>query len=247
MTPISRTRHLRSYTLGLTGAALIAGAAIWLPSVASRAAESPVNVPAPTLDETAAGTTETAILAGGCFWGVQGVFQHVKGVKNAVSGYAGSPHDVAAPTYEQVSSGTTGEAESVKITFDPQQISYGRILQIYFSVVQDPTELNRQGPDTGTQYRSIIMTTSPTQARIAKAYIGQLDAAKVFPKAIVTTVQASKHFHEAEAYHQNFATLHPNNPYISYNDLPKIANLSKMYPTLYRAKPVLVATETAMN
>jgi len=186
---------------------------------------------------------EVAVLAGGCFWGVQGVFQHVKGVTSAVSGYAGGEKKTAV--YEDVGSGSTGHAESVQITFDPRQISYARILQIYFSVAHDPTQLNRQGPDVGTQYRSAIFPTSDEQARIAKAYISQLGQAHVFKSAVVTKVEAGRTFYPAEAYHQDFLTLNPNHPYIVFNDLPKIGDLKTMYPDLYRPEPVLVSKSKA--
>ena len=190
-------------------------------------------------------TTETAVLAGGCFWGVQGVFQHVKGVTNAVSGYAGG--DKKTAQYEVVGTGRTGHAESVRITFDPRQISYGRILQIYFSVAHNPTELNRQGPDVGTQYRSAIFPANAEQAQIAKAYIGQLNQAHAFDAAIVTKIEPGKEFYPAEDYHQDFLTLHPNYPYIVYNDLPKIDDLKRIFPDLYRADPVLVSAARATN
>ena len=173
------------------------------------------------------------MFAGGCFWGVQAVFQHVKGVISATSGYSGGPS--IAAEYEVVSTGTTGHAESVKVVYDPAKVSYGQLLKVFFSVAHDPTELNRQGPDTGTQYRSVIFYNSDQQKRIAQAYIAQLDQAKVFPRAIVTQVAPLKAFYPAEAYHQNYATLHPDNPYIKYNDLPKVANLQQQFPTLYRA------------
>ena len=197
-------------------------------------------IPPPADDPVAASApaSETAVLAGGCFWGVQGVFQHVKGVTNAVSGYAGG--EAGSAHYDMVGMGNTGHAESVRITFDPKQISYGRILQIYFSVVHDPTELNRQGPDVGMQYRSTIFPSSPEQARIAKAYIAQLDGAKVFSRKIATTVEPLKAFYPAEAYHQDFMTRNPDHPYISYNDLPKVDNLKRVFPDRYRVKPVLV-------
>ena len=203
-------------------------------------AESATVVPAPTLDEkTASASSETAVFAGGCFWGVQGVFQHVEGVENAVSGYAGGSKENAE--YEKVGSGRTGHAESVKVTYDPQKISYGRLLQIYFSVAHDPTELNRQGPDTGTQYRSTIFPANEDQAQVAKAYIDQLDAANTFGKKLATTIEPGKAFYPAEAYHQDYLTLNPRQPYIVYNDLPKIEALKKMFPQTYRAKPVLVS------
>jgi peptide-methionine (S)-S-oxide reductase len=206
-------------------------------------AESARVVPAPALDETVgAGTNEVAVLAGGCFWGVQGVFQHVDGVVSAVSGYAGGTQQTAQ--YETVSSGATGHAESVRITFNPHRITYGRILQIYFSVAHDPTEINRQGPDTGHQYRSTIFPTDPEQAHIAKAYIAQLDQAHVYSAPIVTTIEPGRNFYPAEAYHQNYLTLHPDSPYIAYNDLPKIQALQHLFPSLYRPAPVLVAANT---
>jgi peptide-methionine (S)-S-oxide reductase len=204
-------------------------------------AEEARAIPAPALDEPAASTvgTEVAVLAGGCFWGVQGVFQHVDGVIDAVSGYAGGARDAAQ--YQLVSTGATGHAESVRIAFDPQRISYGRILRIYFSVAHDPTELNRQGPDTGTQYRSAIFPTDGQHAEIAKAYIAQLDTAHVFRAPIATRVEPGHAFYPAERYHQNHLTLHPNQPYIAINDLPKIESLKRLFPQLYRADPVLVA------
>ena len=196
-------------------------------------------VPAPEVDEQAAqASPEVAVLAGGCFWGVQGVYQHVKGVTNAVSGYAGG--DARTAEYETVSSGSTGHAESVQITFDPKQVSYGRLLQIYFSVAHDPTELNRQGPDTGTQYRSAIFPTSDEQARVAAAYIAQLNQAHVYRSAIVTKIEPGKTFYAAEGYHQDFLTRNPHYPYIVINDLPKVDDLKKLFPEIYRGDPVLV-------
>jgi peptide-methionine (S)-S-oxide reductase len=178
------------------------------------------------------------VLAGGCFWGVQGVFQHVKGVTSAVSGYDGGNKETAH--YQMVGTGTTGHAESVRVTFDPRQISYGRLLQIYFSVAHDPTELNRQGPDAGTQYRSAIFVTSPEREKIAKAYIAQLYAARAFPGAIATKIE-HRGFVAAEDYHQGFLTLNPTYPYIVFNDLPKAENLKNMFPESYRAEPVFVS------
>ena len=196
-------------------------------------------IPAPVTDEPVGGeTTEVAVLAGGCFWGVQGVFQHVNGVTGAVSGYAGGEPGTAQ--YETVSTGATGHAESVRISFDPRRVSYGRILQIYFSVAHDPTQLNRQGPDRGTQYRSAIFPANPRQAAIAKAYIAQLGEARAFSTAIVTTIEPDRPFYPAEAYHQDYATIHPESPYIYYNDLPKVENLKKLFPEVYREQPVLV-------
>lgn len=206
-------------------------------------AETAHFVPAPITDESAAAgaASETAVLAGGCFWGVQGVFQHVDGVTSAVSGYTGGKADTAQ--YDTVSTGTTGHAESVRVTFDPQRISYGRILQIYFSVAHDPTELNRQGPDQGTQYRSTIFPTTAEQQSIAKAYVAQLDKAHAFHATIVTTIEMNRTFYPAEAYHQDYLTRHPDNPYIAYNDLPKIRELQKLFPDRYRDSPVLVAAK----
>ena len=210
----------------------------------SAAAESAVNLPAPAFEMPAnvQANRETAVFAGGCFWGVQGVFQHTKGVLDAVSGYAGGARSTAH--YEIVSTGTTGHAESVQVTYDPKQISYGQLLQIYFSVAHDPTTLNRQGPDSGTQYRSDIFYENASQKQVAERYIAQLDAAKVFPHKIVTQLTALAPplaFYPAEGYHQDYATLNPNSPYISTFDLPKIANLKSMMPALYRDKPVLVS------
>jgi peptide-methionine (S)-S-oxide reductase len=184
-------------------------------------------------------SSATIVLAGGCFWGVQGVFQHVKGVTNAVSGYAGGEKKTA--DYEVVSTGRTGHAESVQVTYDPRQISYGRLLQIFFSVVHDPTELNRQGPDTGTQYRSAIFPLSAEQGDVAKAYIAQLDQAHSFKKPIVTRIEADRAFYPAEGYHQDFLTRNPSYPYIAINDLPKIEDLKRLLPDVYRASPTLVA------
>lgn len=195
-------------------------------------------VPPPAIDEPVTGSSETAVLAGGCFWGVQGVFQHVKGVTRAVSGYAGGQASTAQ--YERVGTGSTGHAESVEITFSPKEISYGRLLQIYFSVAHDPTELNRQGPDDGPQYRSTIFPRSDAQASVARAYIAQLNQARVFGAPVVTTIEMGKPFFPAEDYHQDFLTLNPNYPYIAINDLPKIGELKKFFPEVYREKPVLV-------
>ncbi|HJR28458.1 MAG TPA: peptide-methionine (S)-S-oxide reductase MsrA [Pseudomonas sp.] len=203
-------------------------------------AEEAVIIPAPTLDETTQAHSETAIFAGGCFWGVQGVFQHVKGVKNAVSGYAGGAANTAQ--YERVSAGNTGHAEAVEVTFDPAQVSYGTLLQIYFSVAHNPTELNRQGPDTGTQYRSALFPKSAEQQRVAQAYISQLDAAHSFNKPIVTKLESYNGFYPAEEGHQDFLTEHPTYPYIVINDLPKVRQLKQLYPDRYQEKPVLVKT-----
>ncbi|OOQ46301.1 peptide-methionine (S)-S-oxide reductase [Pseudomonas fluorescens] len=201
-------------------------------------AEKAVILPPPALDEITQARSETAVFAGGCFWGVQGVFQHVKGVKNAVSGYAGGAANTAQ--YERVSNGNTGHAESVEVTFDPAQVSYGTLLQIYFSVAHNPTELNRQGPDSGTQYRSAIFTKNAEQQRVAQAYITQLDAAQVFDKPIVTKLETFNGFYPAEEEHQDFLTEHPTYPYIVINDLPKVAQLKQLYPDRYQEQPVLV-------
>jgi peptide-methionine (S)-S-oxide reductase len=208
------------------------------------AQEKAIQLPAPVFDTTLAthAERETAVFAGGCFWGVQGVFQHTKGVLNAVSGYAGG--DKSTASYEMIGSGRTGHAESVQITYDPKQISYGKLLQIYFSVAHDPTTLNSQGPDSGTQYRSAIFYDDAHQKEVAEKYIAQLDAAKVFDGKIVTQLTplgAPLAFYPAEAYHQDYATLHPNQPYIARFDLPKIANLKTMMPELYIEKPMLVS------
>jgi peptide-methionine (S)-S-oxide reductase len=221
-------------------AALLLGAGVALRVVPS-AAEGARSLPPPVLDEPASpqATSEVTVLAGGCFWGVQGVFQHVEGVTNAVSGYAGGAADTAH--YELVGSSTTGHAESVRVTFDPRRISYGRILQIYFSVAHDPTELNRQGPDAGTQYRSAIFPTSAEQTHIAEAYIAQLNQAHAFDAPIATKIELGHDFYPAEDYHQDFLTRNPRYPYVVINDLPKIEDLRRLFPDLYRASPVLVA------
>jgi peptide-methionine (S)-S-oxide reductase len=204
----------------------------------SFAAEEAVVIPPPAMDAQPTNGTQTAVLAGGCFWGVQGVFQHTAGVVNAVSGYSGGSKMTA--DYQMVSTGATGHAESVQVTFDPKKVSYGKILQIFFSVVHDPTQLNRQGPDSGTQYRSAIFAANDEQKKVAEAYIAQLNAAKVYRKPIVTKVGPLEAFFPAEAYHQDYLTLHPNQPYIAYNDLPKVENLKKLFAENYLEKPSLV-------
>jgi peptide-methionine (S)-S-oxide reductase len=218
---------------------VIVAAAALVPPLAR--AETAVVVPPPAADETApAQNLETAVIAGGCFWGIQAVYQHVRGVANAVSGYAGGMQKDAA--YYVVGSGRTGHAESVKIVFDPKQISYGKILQIYFSVAHNPTELNRQGPDTGPQYRSEIFPQSEAQAKIARDYIAQLDAAHVFKRAIVTKIGAvGTAFYPAEDYHQDYAVRNPFQPYIVINDAPKVANLKKLFPDVWRDQALTVA------
>src|SRR5271166_826182 len=205
-------------------------------AVACRAGGASAAVPAPVVDEVkaAAKGKETAVVAGGCFWGIQAVFSHVKGVHSATSGYSGGT--VKNPGYEEVSSGKTGHAESVQIVYDPSKVTYGELLRVFFSVALDPTEVNRQGPDEGTQYRSVIFYGNDEQKHIAEAYISQLDQAKIFRKAIATQVVPLKAFYPAEGYHQNYATLHPDNPYIVYNDAPKVANLRREFPDLYTGK-----------
>ncbi|NQW53708.1 MAG: peptide-methionine (S)-S-oxide reductase MsrA [Rhodospirillales bacterium] len=232
-----RVDRSRRFALRLSGLALL-GAAV-LASAPSRAQEAMVVVPPPALDERRPdATSEIAVLAGGCFWGVQAVYQHVRGVSRAVSGYAGGAKDTAV--YGKVTSGRTGHAESVEVTFDPRVVSYGQILQIFFSVAHNPTQLNRQGPDVGTHYRSALFIADPMQRRIAEAYIAQLDQARVFPKKIVTQLNDAAPFYSAEAYHQDYATLHPTNPYIARHDLPKITGLKRMFPASWRSEPVLV-------
>lgn len=223
----------RRTLMGLAAAGIIGQC-----SAFSFGAEDAVVIPPPTVDEITQAHSETVVFAGGCFWGVQGVFQHVKGVKKAVSGYAGGVADTAR--YERVSDGNTGHAESVEVTFDPTQVTYGTLLQIYFSVAHNPTELNRQGPDHGTQYRSAIFTENAEQQRVAQAYIAQLDAAKSFNKPIVTKLETYNGFYPAEEEHQDFLTEHPTYPYIVINDLPKVAQLKQLYPERYQEKPVLV-------
>ncbi|MBL8692452.1 MAG: peptide-methionine (S)-S-oxide reductase MsrA [Rhodospirillaceae bacterium] len=202
------------------------------------AAEEAREIPPPRMEAPAQAASEIAVLAGGCFWGVQGVYQHVAGVSNAVSGYAGGTE--ASATYDAVSSGMTDHAEAVKVVFDPRVISYGRILQIFFSTIHDPTQLDRQGPDVGRQYRSAIFPASEAQAATAKAYIAQLDQVKAFPKRIVTKIESGA-FYPAEAEHQDFMARYPRHPYIAYHDLPKLAALKRFFPDRYRAEPALVA------
>jgi peptide-methionine (S)-S-oxide reductase len=230
-------RHLASAALLCAG---LAGA-WWFGH--AQAAEPATVVPAPAIDTPADTDAQTAVLAGGCFWGVQAVFQHTKGVTQVLSGYAGGTKETAQ--YNVVSSGRTGHAEAVQIKFDPRQISYGRILQIYFSVAHDPTQLNRQGPDEGPQYRSAVFYADAAQQQIAQAYIAQLDKAGTFKHPVVTQLTPLAGFYPAEAYHQDYATLHPSQPYIAYFDLPKIEHLKQIFPEAYREKPVLVAQAKA--
>ena len=206
----------------------------------SCAAEATANLPPPSLDNPRqAGPLQTAVLSGGCFWGVQGVFEHVKGVRKVVSGYAGGDRSTAR--YQDVGTGTTGHAESVQITFDPAQVSYGELLRVFFSVAHDPTQANGQGPDIGSQYRSMISYSDDTQKNIASAYIAQLGKTGVFSRPIATKVDHLKGFYPAEGYHQDFLALNPSNPYIVFNDLPKIANLKRLLPDYYSDRPVLLA------
>jgi len=220
----------------LVGAALVLGR--------GAIAESAVKIPPPAVDvSTAPASSETAVFAGGCFWGIQAVFQHTKGVTQAVSGYAGGEKNTAS--YETVSSGSTGHAESVQVSYDPKVISYGKLLQVYFSVAHDPTQLNHQFPDTGTQYRSAVFYKDAQQKQVTEAYIAQLNAAHVYKDKIVTQVTPLKGFYAAEDYHQDYATIHPAQPYIATYDLPKLSNLKTLFPDLYRDKPVLVAQASA--
>lgn len=216
---------------------LIVGLVAWTAFLAlgARSPETPkLPFPAPAVDSplASASSKQNAVFAGGCFWGVQAVFQRLKGVSSVTSGYSGG--FVKSPSYESVSVGVTGHAESVSITYDPSQITYGQLLMIFFSVAHDPTQWNRQGPDTGSQYRSAIFFTNPDQKRIAQAYIAQLDAAKVYSRPIVTKVEPFQAFYPAEDYHQNYLEHNPDNPYIVHNDLPKVENLKKTFPSLCR-------------
>jgi peptide-methionine (S)-S-oxide reductase len=229
------SNRIRAASILVFIAMTAAGCAVQQP-----AREEPGVVPPPSLDLAAGGdSSEVAVLAGGCFWGVQGVYQHVKGVTAAVSGYAGG--DASTANYEGSSRGGSGHAESVQISFDPRQVSYGRLLQLYFSVVHDPTELNRQGPDVGTQYRSAIFPQNAEQEKVARTYVAQLEKARVFDEPIVTTIELARPFYRAEDYHQDYLERHPSQPYIFINDLPKIAALQRQFPDLYRPTPVLVA------
>ncbi|WP_420139049.1 peptide-methionine (S)-S-oxide reductase MsrA [Sphingomonas sp.] len=220
------------------GAAGLALGAAMIFGTAGVAAESVVRAPAALISVPNSATSETAIFAGGCFWGVQGVFQHVKGVKSAVSGFTGGAANTAH--YERVSDGDTGHAESVRVTFDPRVVSYADLLRIYFSVITDPTMLNAQGPDRGTQYRSALFPTSEAQRKVATAYLAQLRKAHLWNKPIVTRLERAQAFYPAERYHQDYLTLHPDSGYIRYNDAPKVAALKQLYPQYWRDKPVLV-------
>lgn len=222
--------------IGLAAAAFL----VRSPAIPAASGTPAAALPAPTVDEPTTGPskTETAVLAGGCFWGVQGVFQHVKGVTSAQSGYAGG--DAATANYDAVSSETTGHAESVRITYDPTQVTFGQLLHIFFAVATDPTELNRQGPDVGSQYRSAIFPQNDIQKKVADAYIAQLNQAKVFDAPVVTRTERDSGFFPAEDYHQDYLNSNPTAPYIATNDMPKLDGLRQMFPELYREQPVLV-------
>ena len=226
--------------------AALATAGGLIASTAAPAAERAFIIPPPAAEQpanaaAAPATQEKAVIAGGCFWGVQAVFQHVKGVSNAVSGYAGGQANTA--NYNAVSSGRTGHAEAVEITYDPKQVSYGQLLQIYFSVAHDPTQLNRQGPDHGTQYRSAVFPANDSQRKVAEAYIAQLNKTGVYPKPLATTIEPLQAFYPAEDYHQDYLVRNPNSMYIVINDVPKVENLAKTFPDAWRDKPVLVSAK----
>jgi len=220
---------------------VLAGISFAAPAVAQEG----IAIPAPSEDVAKAGGNAVAVFAGGCFWGVQGVFQHTKGVNNAVSGYAGGTAQTAH--YEMVGLGDTGHAEAVQISYDPAKVSYGKLLQVFFSVAHDPTELNRQGPDTGTQYRTAIFPQNDEQAKVAKDYIAELNRARVFNAAIVTKIEPDHAFYPAEDYHQDYLTLNPSQPYIVYNDMPKIEHLRTLFPDLFRNDPMLVSEAKSSN
>jgi peptide-methionine (S)-S-oxide reductase len=227
---------MSSFSSRLSAIIFIIFALLFAGVTAGSAADRAVAVPSPAVDASIASakSTQTAVVSGGCFWGIQAVFQHVKGVISATSGYAGGSAKTAE--YEIVSTGETGHAESVKITYDPSQITFGQLLRVFFSVAHDPTQLNRQDPDEGTQYRSAVWYANDEQKRIAEAYIAQLDKAKIFPAPIVTKVVPLNGFYPAEGYHQNYAANHPDDPYIVYNDAPKVAHLREQFPEIYAAK-----------
>lgn len=231
----------RSWSLlrTLTVAAAVPLLGLGLLQAASGAPEQAVVIPAPAEDLALPGAKATAVFAGGCFWGVQGVFQHLEGVKSAVSGYAGG--DASTARYELIGTGRTGHAEAVEIVYDPSVVSYGQLLHVYFSVAHNPTQLNYQGPDRGPQYRSAIFFETPEQKAVATAYIEQLDEAGVYRDPIVTTLEPLEGFYAAEDYHQDFMTVNPNHPYIVYHDLPKIESLKALFPDMYRDDPVLVS------
>jgi peptide-methionine (S)-S-oxide reductase len=222
-----------------TIAALTAASALGLwAATSARAVEQAVSIPAPGIDLPLGGTEAKAIFAGGCFWGVQGVFQHVKGVKNAVSGYSGG--EAGTAYYEMIGTGMTGHAETVEITYDPSVVTYGQLMHIFFSVAMNPTQLNYQGPDHGTQYRNAIFYQSEDEKQVAAAYIAQLDAAGVYPAKIVTSLEPFVAFYPAEQYHQDFLTLNPTYPYIAIHDIPKVVALQELFPQVWQEQPVLV-------
>jgi peptide-methionine (S)-S-oxide reductase len=236
--PTMATQTMATHGIAI---AFMAGFVALSASFSLRAAERVTVVPPPAVDAPASGgALQSVVLAGGCFWGIQAVYQHVEGVHQAVSGYAGGV--IPNPTYEQVSSGGTGYAESVQVTFDPSKVSLGKILQVFFSVAHDPTQLNRQGPDAGTQYRSAVFFSDEAGKHVAQSYIKQLDGATVFHRPIVTRVDPLTKFYPAEGYHQNYALMHPHSAYIVINDLPKVDNLKRLFPDVYREQPVTVAT-----
>ena len=219
------------------GAAALAALPLAFQLAPARADSAAHALPPPAMDASPGGSRlQTAVFSGGCFWGVQGVFEHVKGVTQAVSGYAGG--SIADPSYEQVSTGATGHAESVRVTFDPARVSYGKLLQIFFSVALDPTEVDQQGPDSGTQYRSELFVSGPDQERVARAYVAQLGAAHVFARPIATRIDPAGAFYPAEGYHQDYLVHHPDNPYIAINDMPKVRSLQLLFPDNWQATPV---------
>ena len=230
-------RRTAFHVIPLVAALMVTGLSACQPAAAANEAQA---LPAPTADasKTAAAGEQTAVLAGGCFWGVEAVFEHVKGVHKVVAGFSGGAADTAH--YDEVSDGNTGHAESVRVQFDPAKVSYGQLLQVFFSVALDPTELNQQGPDSGTQYRSVIFYGNDEQKKIATDYIAQLAAAKSFPAPIVTQVVPLRAFYPAEAYHQHYFSEHPDNPYIVINDAPKVAHLQKLFPALYQLEQQVV-------
>ncbi len=220
--------------------AFAVSAALVVAAAVSAVGRGPVAAPAPRLSAPAsAAATESIVLAGGGFWGVQAVFQHLKGVDSAVAGYAGGV--TPRPTYDDVSAGRTDYAEAVEVTFDTRQIGLGDVLRVYFSAAHDPTEVNRQGPDEGRQYRSAIFAADPAQAAFARAYIAEINSARAFPGPVATQVATGARFYPAESYHQDYAARHPGEPYVAYNDAPKIAALKRLFPRLYRETPILVA------
>jgi len=229
--------HSRIKTIAATLALVACG---WACRVAADAIDKAIPPPAEDIPAAEATGPQTAVVAGGCFWGLQGMFEHVQGVTKVVAGYSGGSRETAR--YEMVGTERTGHAESVEITFDPQRITYGQLLRLYFSVAHDPTELNRQGPDSGPSYRSEIFYSSPAQERVARAYVAQLDNAKIFSRPIVTRIEPLKGFYPAESYHQDFLIHNPTDPYIVRNDLPKIAALKRLYPDLYRKAPVMLSS-----